>query len=91
MQWIDHLTKNSNSEHSRAGVPDERLGIARIGSGDQQEMTKQRPFECQFGVGNPDGKHRLWASRNTPDVYVIPLLGAHVLCFELSDEFSETR
>jgi hypothetical protein len=37
-------------------------------------MTKQRPFECRFGVGNPDGKHSLvwkvWASRNTPDVYV---------------------
>jgi hypothetical protein len=37
-------------------------------------MTRQRPFECRFGVGNPDGKHSLvwkvWASRNTPDVYV---------------------
>jgi len=37
-------------------------------------MTRQRPFECRFGVGNPHGKHSLvwkvWASRNTPDLYV---------------------
>jgi hypothetical protein len=37
-------------------------------------MTKRRPFECRFGVGNPQGKHSLvwkvWASRNTADVYV---------------------
>jgi hypothetical protein len=36
--------------------------------------TKQRPFECRFGVGDPDGKHSLvwWvgASRNTADFYV---------------------
>jgi hypothetical protein len=35
---------------------------------------KQRQFECRFGVGNPEGKHSLiwkvWASRNTADVYV---------------------
>jgi hypothetical protein len=40
----------------------------------KQEMTKQRPFEYRFGVGDPDGKHSLvwkvWASRNTPDVYI---------------------
>jgi hypothetical protein len=37
-------------------------------------MTKQRPFECRFGVGDPQGKHslvwKIWTSRNTPDVYV---------------------
>jgi hypothetical protein len=37
-------------------------------------MIRQRQFECRFGVGDPNGKHSLvwkvWASRNTPDVYV---------------------
>jgi hypothetical protein len=37
-------------------------------------MIRQRQFECRFGVGDPNGKHsmvwKVWASRNTPDVYV---------------------
>ena len=28
MEWIYHSTKNSNSERSRAGMPDDGLGIA---------------------------------------------------------------
>jgi hypothetical protein len=37
-------------------------------------MIRQRQFECRFGVGDPNGEHsmvwKVWASRNTPDVYV---------------------
>jgi hypothetical protein len=37
-------------------------------------MIRQRQFERRFGLGDPNGEHsmvwKVWASRNTPDVYV---------------------
>jgi hypothetical protein len=38
------------------------------------QSVPTRPFECWFGVGQPDGYHsmvwKVWAARNAPDVFI---------------------
>jgi hypothetical protein len=55
-------------------------------------MIRERQFECRFGVGDPNGKHsmvwKVWASRNSPDVYITArsLLGAMKASIHASGE-----
>jgi hypothetical protein len=47
------------------------------------KMSKRREFECQFGVGQPDGNHsgvwKVWANRHKADVYVTARSMGHAL------------
>jgi hypothetical protein len=46
-------------------------------------MSKRREFECQFGIGQPDGNHsmvwKVWANRRKADVYVTARAMGHAL------------
>jgi hypothetical protein len=40
----------------------------------ERSLMAPRPFDCKFGVGQPDGCHsmvwKVWAAKNTDDVFI---------------------